>query len=437
MKGMNRLVFFLLFSFTGYFLIGHIFERSHFWFELLAFALCFIAYFIFNLKFKESVMILFFTGLIFRLIFIWGEPKLSDDYYRFIWDGKIMSAGENPYEKLPSDSKPQNGLQQNMHNELLFRMNSPSYYSVYPPIQQLFFVPTGFTESIPMALLVLRLEILIGEILLFIFLIKSVQSQFISLVSVSWIWLNPLWIIEVNGNLHFEGWLITFLAIGIYYLFKQKYWMASVFMGLSACLKMIPIIVVPSVKKWLGFNKAFYISIFAGIVFILSISWIFISHQQNHFFESIDLYYHKFEFNASFYFLLREIGFYFGDTHPIVYAGYIFMPIFAFIYCLIIFKKDEKTPIHFFTSAAFILTSYYLVATTVHPWYILTVLFFSVLSGKWYGIVWSGLVFLSYSAYSNNENLYYSMITLEYLLLFTFMFLEYKKDKSKLHPTNV
>jgi alpha-1,6-mannosyltransferase len=205
MKGMNRLFLFLLFSFTGYFLIGHIFERSHFWLELSAFALCFIAYFIFNLKFKESVMILFFAGLFFRLIFMWGEPKLSDDYYRFIWDGKIVGVGENPYEKLPSESKPQNGLQQNMHNDLLFRMNSPYYYSVYPPIQQLFFVPTGFTESIPMALLVLRLEILIGEILLFIFLIKSVQSQFISLVSVSWIWLNPLWIIEVNGNLHFEG----------------------------------------------------------------------------------------------------------------------------------------------------------------------------------------------------------------------------------------
>jgi alpha-1,6-mannosyltransferase len=161
--------------------------------------------------------------------------------------------------------------------------------------------------------------------------------------------------------------------------------------------------------------KAFFISLIAGIVFLVSMSWIFISHQQDHFFESIDLYYHKFEFNASFYFLLREIGFYFGDIHPIVYAGYIFMPIFAFIYCLIIFKKDEKTPIHFFSSAALILTSYYLLATTVHPWYILTVLFFSVLAGKWYGIVWSGLVFLSYSAYSNNVNLYYSMIKIEYL----------------------
>jgi hypothetical protein len=202
-------------------------------------------------------------------------------------------------------------------------------------------------------------------------------------------------------------------------------------MGMSAALKMIPIIIIPVVKKWFGFNQAFFISSIAGIVFMVSLTWIFISQQQNHFFESIDLYYHKFEFNASFYFLLREIGFYFGDTHPIVYAGYILMPIFGIIYVILIFKKDEKTPKHFFITTSLILTSYYLLSTTIHPWYILSILFFSVLAGKWYGIVWSGLIFLSYSAYSGNTELYYSMVILEYLLLFLFMFFEFRREKRR------
>jgi len=435
-KGNLKIVFFILFSLTGYFLIAHVFDRTFFWLELSAFGLCFVSYFIFNSNFRWTIIGLFFVGLFFRLIFIVGEPKLSDDYYRFIWDGKLVANGENPYQSLPADAESQNGLEKNMHNELMFRMNSPYYYSVYPPIQQLFFALTGYSQSLPEALLVLRLLILIGEILLFIFLIKSVQSQFISLVSVSWIWLNPLWIIEVNGNLHFEGWMMTFIAIGIYYLFKQKFWIASIFMGISAGLKMVPLILVPIVKKWLGFNKAFFISVLAGIVFVISISWIFISAQQDHFFESIDLYYHKFEFNASIYFILREIGFYFGDTHPIVYAGYILMPIFSLIYCYLIFSKDSKIAKQYFLFSALILTSYYLLSTTVHPWYILPILFFSVLVGKWFGIVWSGLVFLSYSAYSNNENFYYSIITIEYFLLFVFMYLEFRTSKIKILPTN-
>lgn len=433
MKGMNRkIIFFILFSFSGYFLIANIFNRSNFWMELGAFGLCFVSYIFLNLKFDWTFKSLFLIGLLFRFIFVLSEPTLSDDYYRFIWDGKIMADGENPYSKLPSELM----LERGSDIHVIFGMNSPNYYSVYPPAQQLFFLPAGYAKGISRPLFILKFEILIGEILLFIFLIKSVQSQFISLFSVSWIWLNPLWIIEVNGNLHFEGWMMTFISIGIYYLFKKKYWIASLFMGLSASLKMIPIILVPVSKKWFGFNKAFWISVIAGIVFLISMSWIFLSNQQNHFFESIDLYYHKFEFNASFYFLLREIGFYFSDTHPILYAGYFTMPLFAMIYIWLVFRKDERTPRHFFLTTALVLSAYYFLSTTVHPWYILTILFFSVLANKWFGIVWSGLVFLSYSAYSNNENLYYSMVSAEYLLLFVFLFYELKGGSIKTHPTN-
>jgi alpha-1,6-mannosyltransferase len=405
-------------------------DRENFGELIVVYGTCFFVYLIQLFYFGISFYQLLLAGLFFRLIFIFSIPTLSDDYNRFIWDARQMAEGTNPYEQKPTEA----GVDNAPEFYLMKELNSPNYYSVYPPLQQVFFLPSGLTDKLGASVILLHFIILIGEILLFIFLIKSLQSQFISLVSVSWIWLNPLWIIEVNGNLHFEGWMMTFIAIGIYYLFKQKFWIASVFMGLSASLKIIPIIVLPAVKKWLGFNKAFFISLLAGIVFVISISWIFISAQQDHFFESIDLYYHKFEFNASFYFLLREIGFYFGDTHPIVYSGYILMPIFAFIYCFIIFRNDNSTPKHFFSSTAFILFSYYLLSTTVHPWYILTILFFSVLAGKWYGIVWSGLVFLSYSAYSNNENLYYSMITIEYFLLFVFMYLEFRTNKIKTLP---
>jgi hypothetical protein len=110
-----------------------------------------------------------------------------------------------------------------------------------------------------------------------------------------------------------------------------------------------------------------------------------------------------------------------------VYAGYILIPIFLSIYVLLFFRKDDSTAKQFFLFVAIALTVYYLLATTVHPWYILAVLFFSVLSGRTFGIIWSGLVFLSYSAYSGSgSSIYYSMITIEYAVLFIYLFLEWR-----------
>lgn len=79
----------------------------------------------------------------------------------------------------------------------------------------------------------------------------------------------------------------------------------------------------------------------------------------------------------------------------------------------------------------FVLTLYFLMSTTVHPWYLVMLVALSVLSLHVYPIIWSYLVFLSYSHYQGGsfaENYY--LIGLEYLLLFGWMWWESKWVKS-------
>lgn len=424
-----KLILLLLFSITGYFFIGRGLIRSDFGLELLAFSLCFIAYFLFNLKIRVGLIQLFLIGIFFRLIFVWGEPRLSDDYFRFIWDAKLVSENINPYKIKPSEFPVEIFYQTDFKFALKQSMNSPHYFSVYPPVQQLLFLPSAYTDTIPKSLLVLRMIILIGEILLFYFLMKSVQLSVLS-----WVWLNPLWIIEVNGNLHFEGWMLTLAAAGIYFLQKNKNYVSALFFSMAAGLKLIPLMILPLIKKMNGIKSAIVISIVSFVLFVIPFL-LFVYPYHHNFFTSIDLYYHKFEFNASFYFILKWIGFQISDLHPIVYSSQILITIFLIFYTYLFFKSDKKNLQDFLFTCAVAFTAYYLLATTVHPWYILTVLFFSVLSGKYYGIIWSGLVFLSYAAYSGNETLYYYMISIEYLLLFIFMFLECKNKLRFTQPT--
>ena len=41
-------------------------------------------------------------GLVFRLIILISTPNLSQDFYRFFWDGQLILNGFNPYLNTPN-----------------------------------------------------------------------------------------------------------------------------------------------------------------------------------------------------------------------------------------------------------------------------------------------------------------------------------------------
>ena len=50
---------------------------------------------------KWNFKFLFVSGILFRLVFLVAVPNLSQDFYRFIWDGELIKNGINPYLFTP------------------------------------------------------------------------------------------------------------------------------------------------------------------------------------------------------------------------------------------------------------------------------------------------------------------------------------------------
>src|ERR1044071_5648462 len=48
------------------------------------------------------VLIAIVFAVLFRLSIIFAPPYLSDDIYRYIWDGRVQAAGINPYRYVPA-----------------------------------------------------------------------------------------------------------------------------------------------------------------------------------------------------------------------------------------------------------------------------------------------------------------------------------------------
>ena len=112
-------------------------SQSDFSWIISSYSVAFIAYY-FLLKFKWTVTELLVLATVIRIILIPAFPNLSDDLYRFIWDGNLIVEGVNPYIHLPTEITEKYDWA-SQDGELFAEMNSPEYYTIYPPLNQFVF----------------------------------------------------------------------------------------------------------------------------------------------------------------------------------------------------------------------------------------------------------------------------------------------------------
>ena len=377
------------------------------------------------------------VAVLLRFILIFVFPNLSDDIYRFIWDGNLIHAGYNPYSLLPSDAL---ALNISGNNQLLFNeLNSPEYFTVYPPFAQaIFYFSTAFSGDWATCSILMKSTLFMAEIGSIALILKILKQLNLEDHRVLIYALNPLILIELLGNLHFEAFTVFFVLLAFYWTIKQKVLAAATSLALGVCAKLLPLMLLPFI--WNYFNKSKKLLAAFGVTCLLLFSPLFFGMHFSKFFQSVDLYFGKFEFNGGVYSLLRYIGFQLSGFNLIRFIG----PLMAFITLAVMFRfflKQRKANIHQLISFSFwSLTIYYLLSTTVHPWYLSLPLALSLFLPFRFILLWSFLIFFSYINYSYEpyaENL--TVMFLEYLAVFGLIIYEttIRKKALKEHLSHV
>lgn len=215
-------------------------------------ALFFIAY-LFIQKFKLNFWFLAGLGIVFRLIFLPAIPNLSQDFYRFIWDGRLVAQGISPYVFTPEmyfkEISTSLGIIVSQANELYQGMGalSAGHFSNYPPVNQFFFAIAALFagKSILGSVIVLRTIMILADIGILYFGKKILEKLNIPINNIFWFFLNPFIIIELTGNLHFEGVMLFFFVWALYLLFHRKWFWAAILIGVSVSVKLLPLLFLP------------------------------------------------------------------------------------------------------------------------------------------------------------------------------------------------
>lgn len=411
-------------------------------------------------------------GIILRVALVFAFPLLSDDVYRFIWDGHLIAAGENPFAHLPAYYLEAGHQVPGLTQELFDLLNSPDYYTIYPPVAQGVFTAAAWLSpgswygaAVVMKLFLLACEL--GSVWLLWQLLgarpqdakEGLKSRETPATNLLYYWLNPLIIVEITGNLHFEGAMVFFLLLAYYLLQRSKWAAAAAAMAASVASKLLPLMLLPllirrlwqrsspqkkttlstgekmafwesdphfsgvSFSAWIKSGKRFYIfSVAFGITclffflpFLLSPD--FIAGFQS----SLELYQQKFEFNASLYYLARAYGYYQVGWNQIATIGPSLAKAAAggILLMALLDRRSGWPSLPDGWLWAFVL--YLLCATTVHPWYLSVPIVLCCFTRWRFPLVWSFLIMLTYTNYITEpyrENLW--LVGFEYLVVVGF-----------------
>ena len=164
---------------------------------------------------RSTFLLVVIFAAVFRLGIVFAPPYLSDDIYRYVWDGRVQAAGINPYRHVPSTPE----LAHLRDAQIYPKINRREYaHTIYPPLaESIFLVTTRISESVVwMKLTMLGFELL--GLWAMVQLLTSYGLAQQRLLIYAW---HPLVVWELAGSGHVDAIAIAFIALALLACVRQ------------------------------------------------------------------------------------------------------------------------------------------------------------------------------------------------------------------------
>ena len=306
-----------------------------------------------------SLPIILALAVVFRLFFLWLPPVLSDDAYRYVWDGLVQMEGINPFAHRPADSE----LVALRSEHVYSRLNSSEYYTVYPPVSQLIFrIGTSFYNAGWLSSYYV-IKALLGTCEVGALWILSRRLEARRFMLYAW---NPLVILSATGQAHTDAAAVFFLVLAWTLADRGRGGWSSVALAAAGLVKLYPFVLLPLLWRRFGWNGIWPAFL---TVLVLSLPYYHADAVSN-VVSSLDLYVRYFEFNAGIYYGIKKLfSIVTGDDWSKQIGPalrWLFLASLPVIYYL---DARRNWPLR----RAFVVTIglFFICSTTVHPWYLL------------------------------------------------------------------
>lgn len=188
---------------------------------------------------RMELMLIIVLLFAVKISFLFTTPVGSDDYYRYLWDGKVQANGINPYSFAPQDS-----VLKTLHSELLpAQVSYPKIKTIYFPLCQWLFAVSYLISG--ENAIVFKLIYLIADLAILFFLYSLLKYFSISEKYLLVYATLPVVVFQFYIDAHIDI-VGAALLIGSlrFYLFNKKS-LSYLLLGLSLSIKPTGILLIP------------------------------------------------------------------------------------------------------------------------------------------------------------------------------------------------
>ncbi len=323
------------------------------------------------------------TAVTFRLLLLFTIPTLSDDVYRYLWDGYVANQGVSPYAhainspELDSLDIPQRA-----------QANNAWMASPYLPAAQLVF--WGVTAVFPLHPLSLQITMLLFDLacaLLISRLLTHAKLPPHRLLLYLW---NPLIILETTHSAHLDPWMILLTLLAITFTIHNsqftihnspRSFLSPTCLALATLTKPLPLLLTPILFwRWTWPQRILYALLTIGLLvpFGVQAGWGLSGDLDGTgLFGALRIYTNQWNFNSGLFHWLEQFLGKQGAADPTNVAKLIIGVVMMGVLTAVFLRArtiTNLTAMLRLTAVPFI--AYVLLTPTLHPWYILILLTF-------------------------------------------------------------
>jgi alpha-1,6-mannosyltransferase len=403
---------------------------------------------------KRALIFIIAVGLALRIITISSTPILEDDYFRYLWDGAVLSKGLSPYEYSPeqilngSNARAIPPALKNLakeSGEIIHRINHPQLGTIYPPIAQSAFLIAHWLK--PWSIVSWKMVLLLFDIITLVLILRILRTlQLPNLVVLAY-WWNPLLVKELFNSGHLDVIAFPFVLGSLLLSLRRNHLWSVVLLTLSIGVKLWPVVLIPLVLRPLTEHPK-RLSLGIGI-FVLLLAALMIPYYTTGIDESSALlaFGQSWQNNDSIFkilvwgsqLILEMLGKHPGHGQLIARMLVLTIITGSILY---ISSRYVKQPIELFEKSLIILAATFLLIPTQFPWYYTWMVPFLVVAPRPSLLLLTVLLPLYYLRYYFEPRgmisyFNYVVVWIEFAPVWILLLLEWRAERQAILPEQI